>query len=93
MWTWSSSRPAGGSTAAHLVDALRVLQPGEVHLLYVVGARPVEKRLRGHGRRVAPDWLKRPGAARGGGCHWPLRAESLSCLRGGERTQPRRTSP
>uniref|UniRef100_A0A146YLN3 Uncharacterized protein n=1 Tax=Fundulus heteroclitus TaxID=8078 RepID=A0A146YLN3_FUNHE len=90
-------RSAGvGVTEKHvprLVNTLWVLQPGVVHLLHVVGARPVQERLRGHRCRVAPDWLKRPCAACAGTCDWPLLADSLGRLRGGERTQPRRTSP
>lgn len=89
----ASSGPVGGSTAPYLVNTLGVLQPGEVHLLHVVGARPIQERLRSHRCCVAPDWLKRPCAARGGSCDWPLLADSLSRLRGGERTQSRRTSP
>lgn len=90
---WSSSPPGGAAPAPYLVDTIWVLQPGVVHLLHVVGARPVQKRLRGHGRRVAPDWLKRPCGPRGGECEGALLAHSLSRLGGGERAQPRRASP
>lgn len=84
----------GGSVPApYLVDTIGVLQPGIVHLLHVVGAGSVQKRLRGHGRCVAPDWVKRPCGPRGGECQWPLLAHSLSRLGGGKRAQPRRTSP
>lgn len=75
------------------MNTLGIFQPGVVHLLHIVGARPIQERLRGHRCCVTPDWLKRPFATRGGDCDWPLLADSLSRLRGGERTQPRRTSP
>lgn len=89
---WPST-PAGGCTAPYLVNTLGVLQPGVVHFLHVVGARPIQERLWGHRCSVAPDWLKRPCTTCGGDCDWPLLADSLSRLRGGERTQSRRTSP
>lgn len=89
---WPST-PAGGCSALYLVNTLGVLQPGVVHFLHVVGARPIQERLWGHRCSVAPDWLKRPCATCGGDCDWPLLADSLSRLRGGERTQSRRTSP
>lgn len=88
----TQKQPTRG-VAAYLVNTIGVLQPGIVHLLHVIGARPVQKRLRGHRCSVAPDWLKRPCGPCGGQCEGPLLADSLSRLGGGERTQPRRTSP
>lgn len=75
---WTSCTAVG--VAPYLVNTLWILQPGVVHLLHIVGARPVQERLRSYWCRVAPDWLKRPCTTRGGTCDWPLLADSLSRL-------------